>query len=168
MSPRRDRLIGAAAVLALTALLVGLIVVRARHRDNDALTVALQQLTFASESPRSARQAHLDRARAAFAGAAGTYAVDPLALIGLSLLEPLAAHAGEAAPPAPAAPRTQAQVEAHARALLARAKSAQAVEFLTNAAKVQTLSRGAAALLRFATRWQAARPTSPAAAADGD
>ena len=160
MSPKRDRLIGAAALLALTVLMAGLAVLRARHHDSDTLTTALQQLTQAAQATPPARRAHLDLAQAAFAHAAGTYAVDPLALIGLSLLEPLGIHADEPAPPEPAQPLSDAQIDAYVRALLARAKSREALAFLTGAAKVRALSPGPSALLRFAARWEAVRTTT--------
>lgn len=164
----RQRLIGTITVVALTLVLAGVLVLRARHHDAEAIDAGLVALTQAVEAPAGQRRAHLDRARATFARAAGTYALDPQALIGLSLIEPLAQHAGETATALAAEDTPEAQIEAQARALLARGKTSEAVAFLERSAQAGHRSgRGLAALEQFARRWQAVRRSWSAAAAGG-
>ena len=167
-SGSRQRLVGTVTVIALTLLLAGVLVLRARHHDSDAIDAALGELTQAVQGPPSQRRAHLDQARTKFARAAGTYALDPQALIGLSLIEPLALHAGEAAPELALEGASEAQIEAQARALLSRGQTSQAVSFFSRCAQAgQRSSSGLTALQQFARRWLAIR-RSWSAAAGGD
>jgi len=155
----RRRWVGAAVVVLLAVVVAGLQFWRDRSRGEVALAAGFAELAAAIDAPVAERRAHLDRAEATFARATGAVTLEPLALIGLGLCEPLAAAAGRTPPPPPVAPDDDT-ARRYGRSLLEHGRPDLLLRW---AASPVARGRQAALapLVRFAAAWQGARKQAP-------
>lgn len=150
-----QRRVGAVVVVLLAVAVVGLQVWRSGQQKSRALDQAFAELAAAVDGPPVERPAHLQQAEATFARAAGTLSIDPLAVVGLGLLDGMAARLGQAQPPAPV-PAGLEVARGHAIALLQRGHTQAALAWLARPEN-RPHQADLTALRQFAQAWELAR-----------
>ncbi|GEM_PF-2847039 len=152
---RRRRLIGAAAIALLTAVLITL-QVRDRRRSPTQLAPAFDALAAVVDDPVH-RAEHKAAAERFFRRGVGSFSVDPMALIGLAILE----HFGRKPPPSspdPAALGERGVVD-HIRLLLEAGRPDRALAYAQRAREAIGRTDALGQIQVFAELWQEARRT---------
>jgi len=166
----RRQLVGASAVLGVLVLVLGVRYWASSGDDAARLAPAFEHLEAASTADVADRAAHLEDAEVAFRRGIGAVFVQPLALIGLSLIEPMRTELGR---PVPAAPDMEglsdrAALE-HTHQLLRRGHPEHALTWLDRLRRARQPDESLQRIQIFAEMWRAARKhpqTPPGAASD--
>ena len=154
----RRQLVGAAAVASLIAFAVGVHLCAEPHGGRTHLIEAFAHLEAARRAEAVGRGAALDAAETALRRGIGALRVEPLALIGLSLIDPMRTQLGM---PAPASPELTGLSERtaldHSHALLRRGRPDLALAWLDRLRRARVPHESLQQIQVFAEMWQSAR-----------
>jgi hypothetical protein len=153
-----QRKLGAAVLVVLAAAIVLAQLARGRREGGQSLEAAYAELALVVDGPPADRQVHVQQAERKLTRAAGAVIVDAEAIAALAILESLAVHAGELAPPPPSLDHDgQDTAVAYTAGLLERGRTREALEWLASPPVQRHFTRSLATLQRVATQWQQAR-----------
>jgi len=155
---RRRQWLGAAAVSALLALGVGVRFWASGDEGHARLAEAFEHLEAARSAPAANRSIALRHAEAVFRRGIGALRVEPLALIGLSLIDPMHSQLG-LSPPQPPALTSLSDGEplAYTHGLLRRGHPDLALAWLDRLRQARQPHESLQQLQLFAEMWRTAR-----------
>jgi len=143
---RVRRTVGAAALALVAALLFTLHIVRQQRAASGSVGAAFASLAAGD----------LPAAESAFSRGLGSLSPDPLAMLGVAVIDDMARFAGKPLPAEPAGALDERGVIAHARVLLAHRRPDLALAFAARAGAHLGRKESLAVVQLFAELWLAA------------
>ncbi|MBI5611403.1 MAG: hypothetical protein HY902_21200 [Deltaproteobacteria bacterium] len=162
-SPRQQKLqrrIGAAVMVSLALVLVGLQLLRGNHQRDEKLGGAFAELALADAAAPADRPGHWRAAQQQFSHSAAVLTVEPQALLGVALTDGWLQPSGEVPVCLPADVTRQGATEAELLAILKACLQVRQPEQVLAWGQLAgvTRHRGDLALcIHFAAEWQRAR-----------
>ena len=154
---RRRRILGLAVIALVLGSMLSLHLFRRYGTDRPILSEAFEHLVQATASQGTDRAAALTAAETSFRRGIGSMWVDPLALIGLSMVDAMATQLGQPMPPEPAHDQRGDRIAlAHGKMLLERGHLVAALKWLGRARVRYPTSEPLQQLQLFAELWASA------------
>lgn len=160
---KRQRLVGAAVMIALTLAIVFIQWQRASRHEGSELDCGFNEMAAAVDGPRTDLDDHLRSAERCLSRATGLVVLEPRALVALAIVHELPHKIAQALPTEPPADGLTADTaQRYTSDLLAHGRPDLALPWLAAPASRRVWSTELATLQAVAQAWQAGR--KPAAA----